>query len=388
MNINQTLSTIKDICNDFSNLPKTMEQNINKEEFKNYLLETKKIDLMIINNFLDLIYDDNEEDKNNIQTNHFLEKYISLLKILDTNESEDENKEKNQKENTINEEEINKIEFGSPIRDNLINKYEDDNSIDPSELFKEMNFKNNNENNFQNKNFNSIIRPSNDFNFGTLKNLKITEDIITKEIAQKKNSDEKKKNEKYKKITKNKSNTNILNNIIHNQRHLSIKQKLQDVFFQIHKPSDIKRYNIYPVFNSKNYNSTQNIINNHKIFIPSPRKVDNDFFIQINNKINILNHHSPSKINNMNLYNNSNNNFKKINYRNDDINQKLKGLNDILFSKDIIKINKGNLLNSDDFYTLEDKITQFEKRKYEIKRKQNRITNIILDEKKENEIEK
>ncbi len=186
MNINQTLSTIKDICNDFSNLPKTMEQNINKEEFKNYLLETKKIDLMIINNFLDLIYDDNEEDKNNIQTNHFLEKYISLLKILDTNESEDENKEKNQKENTINEEEINKIEFGSPIRDNLINKYEDDNSIDPSELFKEMNFKNNNENNFQNKNFNSIIRPSNDFNFGTLKNLKITEDIITKEIAQKK----------------------------------------------------------------------------------------------------------------------------------------------------------------------------------------------------------
>ena len=388
MNINQTLSTIKEICNDFSNLPKTMEQNINKEELKNYLLETKKIDLMIINNFLDLIYDDNEEDKNNIQTNHFLEKYISLLKILDTNESEDENKEKNQKENTINEEEINKIEFGSPIRDNLINKYEDDNSIDPSELFKEMNFKNNNENNFQNKNFNSIIRPSNDFNFGTLKNLKITEDIITKEIAQKKNSDEKKKNEKYKKITKNKSNTNILNNIIHNQRHLSIKQKLQDVFFQIHKPSDIKRYNIHPVFNSKNYNSTQNIINNHKIFIPSPRKVDNDFFIQINNKINILNHHSPSKINNMNLYNNSNNNFKKINYRNDDINQKLKGLNDILFSKDIIKINKGNLLNSDDFYTLEDKITQFEKRKYEIKRKQNRITNIILDEKKENEIEK
>ena len=126
----------------------------------------------------------------------------------------------------------------------------------------------------------------------------------------------------------------------------------------------------------------------HKIFIPSPRKVDNDFFIQINNKINILNHHSPSKINNMNLYNNSNNNFKKINYRNDDINQKLKGLNDILFSKDIIKINKGNLFNSDNFYTLEDKINQFEKRKHEIKRKQNRITNIILDEKKENIIEK
>ena len=137
-----------------------MEQNINKEELKNYLLETMKIELIIINNFLDLIYDDNEEDKNNVPTNHFLEKYISLLKILDTNESEEENKEKNQKDNSINEEEINKIEFGSPIRDNLINKYEDDNSIDPSELFKEMNFKNNYENNFENKNFNSIIRPS------------------------------------------------------------------------------------------------------------------------------------------------------------------------------------------------------------------------------------
>ena len=388
MNINQTLSIIKERCNDFSNLPKTMEQNINKEELKNYLLETMKIDLIIINNFLDLIYDDNEEDKNNVPTNHFLEKYISLLKILDTNESEEDNKEKNQKDNSINEEEINKIEFGSPIRDNLINKYEDDNSIDPSELFKEMNFKNNYENNFQNNNFNSIIRPSNNFNFDTLKNLKITDDIIKKEIVQENNNDEKKINEKYKKIIKNHSNTNILNNIIHNQRHLSIKQKLQDVFFQIHKPNDIKRYNIHPVFNSKNYNSTQNIINKNKIFIPSPRKVDKDFFIQINNKINNLNHHSPSKKNNMNLYNNVKNNYKKINFRNEDINKKLKGLNDILFSKDIIKINKGNLFNSDNFYTLEDKINQFEKRKHEIKRKQNRITNIILDEKKENIIEK
>ena len=55
MNINQTLSIIKERCNDFSNLPKTMEQNINKEELKNYLLETMKIDLIIINNFLDLM---------------------------------------------------------------------------------------------------------------------------------------------------------------------------------------------------------------------------------------------------------------------------------------------------------------------------------------------
>lgn len=67
MNINQTLQIIKAKCNDFSNLPNSMKNHINKDEIKNYLLNTLKIDLNTIQNFLDLIYDDNEEDKTKYQ---------------------------------------------------------------------------------------------------------------------------------------------------------------------------------------------------------------------------------------------------------------------------------------------------------------------------------
>ena len=60
--------------------------------------------------------------------------------------------------------------------------------------------------------------------------------------------------------------------------------------------------------------------------------------------------------------------------RNDDINRKLEGLNKILFAKDLDKINQGkNILNPDDFYTLEDKIIQFEKKKIENKKKKTNI---------------
>ena len=187
MNINQTLSLIKEKCENFSNLPESMKENINKNEIENYLIEILKIDKETTKNFIDLIYDDNEEDKNNVSTNHFIEKYTSLLKILETTESDDEEK------NIKNKNDINKkeIEFGgSPIKENnnIINIFDDDTSIDPENLFKELNFnKINNNNNLQNQNFYSIIRPSNNFNFGSLNNLKIEEDLIKKESNQKKN---------------------------------------------------------------------------------------------------------------------------------------------------------------------------------------------------------
>ena len=89
---------------------KQMEKitNINKNEIENYLIEILKIDKETTKNFIDLIYDDNEEDKNNVSTNHFIEKYTSLLKILETTESDDEEK------NIKNKNDINKkeIEFG------------------------------------------------------------------------------------------------------------------------------------------------------------------------------------------------------------------------------------------------------------------------------------
>ena len=377
MNINQTLQIIKAKCNDFSNLPNSMKNHINKDEIKNYLLNTLKIDLNTIQNFLDLIYDDNEEDKNKVSTKHFIEKYNSLLKIIDNNEIEDENKkEKNINENTGNEE-IKEIGFkGSPIRNDILNKFDEDNSIDPNELFKEINFKNDN---FQKKSYNSIIRPSNNFNLGSLNNLKVSNDIIKKEGNQKRNNEEKKINTKFKSIINNNSNQNILNNIFNNQRQNTINQKLQDVFFQIHKSNDIKNYNIYPFNNSSKYNSTHNINKNtYKNYIPSPRKIDNNALLQIHNKITNINHYSPLKNNKINYNNNiynlsKSNNLKKYS-RNDDINRKLEGLNKILFAKDLDKINQGkNILNPDDFYTLEEKIIQFEKKKIENKKKKTNI---------------
>ena len=394
MNINQTLSLIKEKCENFANLPESMKENINKNEIENYLIEILKIDEETTKNFIDLIYDDNEEDKNNVSTNHFIEKYTSLLKILETTESDDEEKNIKNK-NDINEKEI---EFGgSPIKDNhIINIFDDDTSIDPDNLFKELNFnKVNNNNNLQNPNFYSIIRPSNNFNFGSLNNLKIEEDLIKKESNQKKNIYNNKQEEqilnsnninslKYDLktiINNNNSNNNFLYKMINNQRQLSIKQKLQDVFFQIHKPNDIKRYNVYPLDNTKRFSSTLNINKNYKTYVSSPIKSEN-YLNQFQNKFKLLKNYSLEK-----------NNYDKVyssgNYKKNNINKKLEGLNKILFAKNLDEVNHGdNILNPDDFLSLEDRLQQFEKKKIEIKKKHNKITNdinsgsIILNENK------
>ena len=394
MNINQTLSLIKEKCENFANLPESMKENINKNEIENYLIEILKIDEETTKNFIDLIYDDNEEDKNNVSTNHFIEKYTSLLKILETTESDDEEKNIKNK-NDINEKEI---EFGgSPIKDNhIINIFDDDTSIDPDNLFKELNFnKVNNNNNLQNPNFYSIIRPSNNFNFGSLNNLKIEEDLIKKESNQKKILNNNKQEEqilnsnninslKYDLktiINNNNSNNNVLYKMINNQRQLSIKQKLQDVFFQIHKPNDIKRYNVYPLDNTKRFSSTLNINKNYKTYVSSPIKSEN-YLNQFQNKFKLLKNYSLEK-----------NNYDKVyssgNYKKNNINKKLEGLNKILFAKNLDEVNHGdNILNPDDFLSLEDRLQQFEKKKIEIKKKHNKIANdinsgsIILNENK------
>ncbi len=374
MNINETLSLIKDKCENFSNLPESMRENINKKEMRNYLINILKLEEKVTNNFLDLIYDDNEEDKDNVTTQHFIEKYTSLLKILETTESEDEEK------NIINnneekEKELKEIDIGSLIKEN--NKGE--NLFDEEltkDLIKELNFNEYNNNNyFENPNFYSIIRPSNDFQFN-LNNNKIEEDLIKKESNIKKlNKQEEQKilninNLKSLKYDLRKmisSNNNILYNMINNQKHLSIKQKLQDVFFQIHKPNDIKRFNVYPD-NSKKFNFTYNPNKNYKTYISSPIKNDN-YLNYFQNKLNAYKNYSPEKNNYDKLYVTSN-------YKKNNINKKLEGLNKILFSKNLDNINN-NILNPDDFLSLEEKIKQFEKKKIEIKRKHNQILNDI-----------
>ena len=370
MNINETLSLIKSKCGNFSNIPESMKENINKKEIENYLINILKIDEKTTNNFLDLIYDDNEEDKDNVTTNHFIEKYTSLLKILET-ESEDE--EKNIKNNN-NEKDLKEIDLGSLIKDN--NKGENlfDEEI-TKDLIKELDFNKYNKNYLENPNFYSIIRPSNDFQFN-LNNNKIEEDLIKKESNIKKmNKQEEQKilnvnnlnSLKYDLRKMINSNNNILYNMINNQKHLSIKQKLQDVFFQIHKPNDIKRFNVYPD-NSKKFNFTYNPNKNYKTYISSPIKNDNyiNFF---QNKLNSFKNYSPEKNNYDKLYVTSN-------YKKNNINKKLEGLNKILFSKNLDNINN-NILNPDDFLSLEEKIKQFEKKKIEIKKKHNKIQNDI-----------
>ncbi len=374
MNINETLSLIKDKCENFSNLPESMRENINKKEMRNYLINILKLEEKVTNNFLDLIYDDNEEDKDNVTTQHFIEKYTSLLKILETTESEDEEK------NIINNneekgKELKEIDIGSLIKEN--NKGE--NLFDEEltkDLIKELNFNEYNNNNyFENPNFYSIIRPSNDFNLNLNNNLKIEEDLIKKESNIKKNN----KQEERKILNSNNlnslkydlrkminNNNNILYNMLNNQRHLSIKQKLQDVFFQIHKPNDIKRYNVYPDI-SKKFNFTYNPNKIYKTYISSPIKNDN-YLKLFQSKFN--KNYSPEKNNNDKLYSS---NFKKYN-----INKKLEGLNKILFAEKLDDINQNdNILNPDDFFSLEEKIKQFEKKKIEIKRKHNQILNDI-----------
>jgi hypothetical protein len=375
MNINETLSLIKDKCEDFSNLPESMRDNINKKEMRNYLINILKIEEKVTNNFLDLIYDDNEEDKDNVTTQHFIEKYTSLLKILETTESEDEEK------NIINNneekgKELKEIDIGSLIKEN--NKGENlfDEEI-TKDLIKELNFNEYNNNNyFENPNFYSIIRPSNDFNLNLNNNLKIEEDLIKKESNIKKNNNQEEpkilnsnnlnslKYDLRKMINNN--NNNILYNMLNNQRHLSIKQKLQDVFFQIHKPNDIKRYNVYPDI-SKKFNFTYNPNKIYKTYISSPIKNDN-YLKLFQSKFN--KNYSPEKNNFDKLYSS---NFKKYN-----INKKLEGLNKILFAEKLDDINQNdNILNPDDFFSLEEKIKQFEKKKIEIKRKHNQILNDI-----------
>ena len=374
MNINETLSLIKDKCEDFSNLPESMRDNINKKEMRNYLINILKIEEKVTNNFLDLIYDDNEEDKDNVTTQHFIEKYTSLLKILETTESEDEEK------NIINNneekgKELKEIDIGSLIKEN--NKGENlfDEEI-TKDLIKELNFNEYNNNNyFENPNFYSIIRPSNDFNLNLNNNLKIEEDLIKKESNIKKNNNQEEpkilnsnnlNSLKYDLRKMINNNNNILYNMLNNQRHLSIKQKLQDVFFQIHKPNDIKRYNVYPDI-SKKFNFTYNPNKIYKTYISSPIKNDN-YLKLFQSKFN--KNYSPEKNNFDKLYSS---NFKKYN-----INKKLEGLNKILFAEKLDDINQNdNILNPDDFFSLEEKIKQFEKKKIEIKRKHNQILNDI-----------
>ena len=71
---------------------------------------------------------------------------------------------------------IDNIEFGSPIiKNSLLNKIEDD-TMEENELFKEMNTKHKTKEKYG-SNYVSIVRPSNNLNFGFLNNLETKAEI-------------------------------------------------------------------------------------------------------------------------------------------------------------------------------------------------------------------
>ncbi len=273
--------------------------------------------------------------------------------------------------------------MGSPIiKDNLF-KTEDD-TMDPNELFKEVNFKSKIQ---KNPNYVSIVRPSNNFNFGSLNEFTADNkpEIKTKISPRNKhlpatNLDLDKKIYKTNKIDILRYyDMKLLSNKTSNiQKGTSIKQKLQDVFFQLHKPNDISQFNVCPStinYQNKVYlnnNFANNIPSN--LFTGSPRKKE-DYFADVYKMMNPYGSKSSVKSVTDKIYRIMRKDKAKNEYyqfssgKKNAINQKLEGLNQMLNAKgdDFIEYNNNDkILSEDDFISLEDKMKQFEKRKMKI----------------------
>lgn len=278
-----------------------------------------------------------------------------------------------------------------------------------------MNFK---KNKFKkNPDYISIVRPSNNFNFGSLNEF-TSEKNPEKQQSPRPNIDglespapERLKNANLpaieldldKKIYK----TNkidllkyydmkfLANKEAKNSKNLSIKQKLQDVFFQLHKPNDISQYNVCP--SKLNFHSTPNNINLNlgvgsnnyynnmpiNLFNGSPRKRD-DYFSDVYKMMNPYSSKSSVKSVTDKIYKimkrDKGKDFfsfsskKNKNSKPNLITQKLEGLNQMLNAKEG---NNEKILNDDDFITLEDKMKQFELRKMKINHPEKKI---IIDD--------
>ena len=238
MNINQTLTIINEKCSDFNFFKSKDSKFIIKEDLINYLKELK-IEDEIINNFIDIIFDENEEDKEQIEYSYFSEKYNNLLKIIQPDEELlEEEKNDNKNKVYVNE---NLLDF------NLINE----------------------ENNL---NIESVIKPSNIIDINNNNNINYEKELIKKEKIIKDN------------FEKNKYNFYNVNNNFSNNKN-NIKQKIHDVYLELSKP-----LNDY-----KNKNKNNNITNN----LYQRNNNNNDYlFFELYKKSNLYN-----KINLYNIYN-------------------------------------------------------------------------------------
>ena len=214
MNIKQTLTIINEKCSDFNYFKTKDSKFIIKEDLINYLKQLK-IEDEIINNFIDIIFDDNEEDKEKIEYSYFIEKYNNLLKIIQPDEEllEEENDDNNNNNNK------NKVFINENLLDyNLINDE--------------------NENNLK---VESIIKPCNIIDINN-NNINYEKELIKKEKIIKNN------------FEKNKFNFYNSNNNNFNNNKNNIKQKIHDMYLELSKPlNDYK---------NKNNNNNININNN------------------------------------------------------------------------------------------------------------------------------
>ena len=289
--------------------------------------------------------------------------------------------------------------------------------MDPNELFKEVNFKSKIP---KNPNYVSIVRPSNDFNFGSLNEFTSDKkpEIKTKLSPRNKDIEDNKPQNKahlpainldldkkiyktnkidllkyydMKLLTNKTANTNL-------QKNITIKQKLQDVFFQLHKPKDISQYNVYPsklIYPNKanNLYLNNNFRNNmpSNIFTGSPRKKD-DYFADVYKMMNPYGAKSSVKFVTDKIYRIMRKDKAKNEYyqfssgKKSAINQKLEGLNQMLNAKgdDFIEYNNHDkILSEDDFISLEDKMKQFEIRKMQINHPERKI---VVSNEEEDEV--
>lgn len=208
--------------------------------------------------------------------------------------------------------------------------------------------------------YSSIVKPSNDFNFNNkdlynkykekrlinqLSPINIPKIHFDNDLQKNKYLIKRNKIDSLHSYLKYFQSSSSSNNILSNKTdtNKNIKQKLKDVYFELQKTNDGVSDKKKNFFNNINLISNKNSINPYNIF--SQR---------------IINIRAKNKSNSLINYIHKLNDDKKPNVSNKlKFFKKFENLNHILYSKPESNV-YGNILNDDDFVTLEEKIQSFE----------------------------
>jgi hypothetical protein len=367
-------------------------------------LKTKsedKISQIILDEFTNLIYDETEENRNQMPKENFMNKYHLLLKLLNEENSEDEielknlscnknqfKKDKSMKNHSIigRSKEIDHSEILLQKEKSLENN-QIDNSLDPNELFREINFNDSSilhSDSLKSETHrpSSVVRPTNTFNFNCEQLKQNFEDKLKMNLKSQPNNfinlgnlntilqnDNMKVNNIQNSNINNQQSSNTSPQYINFQHNININvnnygnfnlnplagsinfsrnginQKLQEVFYEINKTNE------KPIHN-KNLSRKPTI----KIEDIMPSKKETIIPSNLNKNLNILNSNSGKKdeylldfCRSVNSNNRMNTNLNRISERL--INKRETGsiynANSLLNSQILNKgVNKGINLNS------------------------------------------